>query len=119
MGNTKHYYNVSSRTVIEVVEYEVNEGGMFSFGKRMWKQRRGLPMGNPISSQMAELMLIHQQYKYYDKGNVISERWCRFKDNILVGLKCTEREREGGQNSRGQKGHGTILFNGTKGGRHG
>jgi len=73
--------------IFEILDLILNET-FVSFGGQIFRQVKGVPMGNACSPCIADLTLLMMEYKYMKRSGKVNWRAARYIDDLLViGVK--------------------------------
>jgi hypothetical protein len=87
-GDPKEFHVLSWGDVRAFVEWDLSFNVLFRFGRDVWKQTDGVPIGGPMSAQLASWFCACQEYYFLlaSKTHLWFGEPIRFRDNIIMLL---------------------------------
>lgn len=85
--------NFPIETLKEIILFDL-ENSIFRVGDLTLKQKKGIPMGSPISPVLAQLACIYRENKYMKENNekIADFKAIRYMDDLLFMIKDNKKE---------------------------
>ena len=81
------FFQITWEQVVKYVEWDLHNNDLFVVNKNVHKQCQGIPIGSPLSAQLASIYCIMREMEHLETVKdikLVFGRVVRFRDNIIM-----------------------------------
>lgn len=91
----KDYTAIDKRTFLKILQFCLNENNYFNFDDKIYQQQYGMPMGNPLSPTIANIILdtlLDDAIKELNAKNIQIKFLTKYVDDLFAVIKKADEE---------------------------
>ena len=87
-GQPSHFTRLAFHDVLHIALYDLQLNDLFLCLISVMSQNTGIPIGGPMSAQLASLTLIYKEIVHPLPWGLQHAMWVRYRDNFLFVMRC-------------------------------